>query len=115
MGHLPPLPLIVHPTRVWLGKAELHGNLQSAEHLPRFKGFLSEVGLEDLGGLLQPRWLCDPEIVTRLTRWEGMQTRMKASKPYLLDLIDLGGKGRKETRNKASVNDGYKATLHSSF
>lgn len=55
---------------------------------------ISKVGLEDLGGLLQPKWLCDSEIVARLTGWEGMQTRTKTSKPYLLDLIDLGGKGR---------------------
>lgn len=44
-----------------------------------------------------------------------MQTRRKASKPYLLHLIDLGGKGEEKTRNKASMNDGYIAMLHSSF
>lgn len=74
---------------------------------------ISQVGLEDLGGLLQPKWLSGSEIVARLTTWEGMQTRMKASKPYLLDLIDLGERERKETRNKASVNDGYRAMQRS--
>lgn len=94
MGHLPPLPFIVQPMRWWEGRAELQGNyslLGIPHSLEDFPGWT-----RDLGGLLQPKWLCGSEIVARLTTWEGMQTRMKASKPYLLDLIDLGGKGKKQ-------------------
>lgn len=85
-GHLPLLPFIIHLTRLWEEREELHGNTKPAVHLPFFRGF--------------------SEIVARPIMCEHMQTRMKQSKPYLLNLIDLGEKGKERNKEtKASMNE----------
>lgn len=63
----------------------MRGNIKPAMHLLFLRGLL--------------------EMLARLMTWEHMQTRMKDSKPYLLNLVDLGEKGKEENKEtKASVN-----------
>lgn len=63
----------------------MYGNIQPAMHLPFLRGLF--------------------EMLARLTTWEHMQRRMKESKPYLLNLVDLGEKGKEKNKEtKASVN-----------
>lgn len=84
-GHLPPAPpFIIHPARPWEGRREWHGNAKPAVHLPFPRGFT--------------------EMPARLGTWEHthMQRRMKKREPYLLNLVDLGEKGKgKKQGNKS--------------
>lgn len=74
MGHLPPPP----PLKTVGGKGGIMWKYKPAVHLPFFR--------------------CFSEMLARLIKWKCMQTRMKASEPYLLNLIDLRKKGKE--RNK---------------
>lgn len=65
------------------GKGKMHGNIKPAMYLPLLRGLL--------------------EMLARLTTWEHMQRGMKKSKPYLLNLVDLGKRERRKTRKQKQV------------